>query len=69
MLNWRKAYSVRLRCPNTRFKVSMATFRERVRIMWLNVLRVRTRCQLVHGYDPVIEGADQKLLHFNESGS
>ena len=37
--------------------------------MWMNVIRVRTLCQLAWGYDPIIEGADQKPLHFNEAGS
>ena len=26
-------------------------------------------CQLVFGYDPDVEGFDQKPTHFNESGS
>eukprot|EP00969_Alexandrium_andersonii_P037321 1635462-Alexandrium_andersonii.AAC.1 len=47
----------------------MQTFRERLRIMWLNVIRVLTLRKLSFGYDMIIEGADQKPLHFNESGS
>ena len=31
--------------------------------------RVRRLCTLEHGYDPIIEGWDQKPFHFNESGS
>ena len=42
---------------------------ERVRITWLNVYRVRHLCKLAHGYDPIMEGWDQKPFHFNESGS
>ena len=42
---------------------------ERVRITWLNVIKVRRLCQLAHGYDPALEGFDQKPFHFNESGS
>ena len=42
---------------------------ERIRITWLNVYRVRHLCKLAHGYDPIMEGWDQKPFHFNESGS
>ena len=37
--------------------------------MWLNVARVRQLCILCHGYDPQIDGFDQKPFHMNESGS
>ena len=37
--------------------------------MWLNVYRVRRLCELEHGYDPELDGFDQKPFHFNESGS
>ena len=66
---WRIDYRVSLRVPNSRFKVSRAVFEERMKIMWTNLLRVRALCIEVHGYDPIIEGFDQKPLHFNESGS
>lgn len=42
---------------------------ERLQITWLNVYRVRRLCKLAHGYDPILEGWDQKPFHFNESGS
>ena len=42
---------------------------ERCIITWLNVFRVRRLCELEHGYDPDLDGFDQKPFHFNESGS
>ena len=42
---------------------------ERCRITWLNLYRVRRLCELAHGYDPELDGFDQKPFHFNESGS
>ena len=42
---------------------------ERCRITWLNIYRVRRLCELEHGYDPEMDGFDQKPFHFNESGS
>ena len=51
------------------WKVSRPVLEERVRITWLNIIRVRRLCVLAHGYDPVMEGWDQKPFHFNESGS
>ena len=67
--NWRLEYGVSLRVPNRRWKVSRSVLEERVRITWLNIIRVRRLCALAHGYDPVMEGWDQKPFHFNESGS
>jgi hypothetical protein len=42
---------------------------ERLDITWLNVIRLRRLCLMAHGYDPAMEGFDQKPMHFNESGS
>ena len=67
--SWRIEHGVSLRNPNRRWKVSRAVLEERVRITWLNIIRVRRLCALAHGYDPVMEGWDQKPFHFNEAGS
>ena len=66
---WRKEFGVSLRTPNRRWKISYSTCCERCRITWLNLYKVRRLCQLTFGYDPLIEGWDQKPFHFNESGS
>ena len=58
-----------MRTPNRRWKVSYSICCERCRIMWLDLYKVRRLCQLTFGYDPLIEGWDQKPFHFNESGS
>ena len=49
--------------------MSRPVLEERIRITWLNVYRVRHLCKLAHGYDPIMEGWDQKPFHFNELGS
>jgi len=69
LLRWRQEYQVSLRLPNRRWKVSRAVLLERLEITWLNVIRLRRLCLLAHGYDPAMEGFDQKPMHFNESGS
>jgi hypothetical protein len=69
LLRWRHDYQVSLRLPNRRWKVPLHVLQERVECTWLNLIRVRRLCQLVFGYDPEIEGFDQKPMHFNESGS
>ena len=42
---------------------------ERCRITWLSVYRARRLCELEHGYDPELDGFDQKPIHLNEFGS
>ena len=69
IIGWRRQYQVSLRTPNRRWKVSRRVCLERCRITWLNVYRVRRLCELEHGYDPELDGFDQKPFHFNESGS
>ena len=69
VLRWRKEYQVSLRLPNRRWKVTRRVLLERLQITWLNIFRVRKLCWLCFGYDPEIEGFDQKPMHFNESGS
>ena len=58
-----------LRLPNRRWKVKAWILHERLVITWLNVIRLRRLCYLAFGYEPVVEGFDQKPMHFNESGS
>ena len=67
--NWRREYGVSLRMPNRKWKVSRAVLKERLEIMWLNVIRVRALIKEHFGYDPVIIGFDQKPFHMNEGGS
>ena len=69
LLRWRKEYQVSLRLPNRRWKVKRWILLEGLIITWLNVFRLRRLCALAFGYDPAIEGFDQKPMHFNESGS
>ena len=52
-----------------KLKVRHDVLTERLQITWLNVIRVRRLCQKCFGYDPIVEGFDQKPVHFNESGS
>ena len=51
LLNWRKEYCVSLRRPNKRWKVPRPVLLQRLRIMWLNVIRLRTLALLIFGYD------------------
>ena len=66
---WRKDYNVSLRKPNKRWKVPRRVLLSRVRIMWLNLIRVRVLAYLSLGYEPEVDNADQKPFHLNESGS
>eukprot|EP00969_Alexandrium_andersonii_P296182 13089912-Alexandrium_andersonii.AAC.1 len=36
--------------------------------MWSNVIAARYLCSKVFGYEPDIDGFDEKPMHFNESG-
>ena len=53
--NWlwrfRLEYRISLRSPNKRWKVPRAVLLQRLRIMWLNIIRIRCLCLLIHGYD------------------
>jgi uncharacterized MnhB-related membrane protein len=69
LTRWKRHYGVSLRQPNRRWKVSRPVLKDRLRIGWSNVLRVRKLIALVHGYDPVVEDFDQSPFHMNESGS
>ena len=66
---WRKTYNVSLRQPNKRWKVPRRILLARLRIMWLNLIRVRCLAMLALGYDLEVDNADQKPFHLNESGS
>jgi len=47
----------------------MPVFKERVRILWSNIIRARHAIQLIFGYEPDVDGWDQKPFHMNEAGS
>ncbi len=66
---WRKDFRVSMRQPTLCWKVPRRVFLERCRICWSNVYRARLFIQHLCGYDPVVEGFDQKPFHFCESGS
>ena len=67
---FRKEHRISLRLPNKRWKVPRPVFLERIRITWLNVIRLRYWLLLVTGQEPEsIDNFDQKPLHVNESGS
>ena len=68
-LRWRKEYQVSLRLTNRRWMVKRSVLLEHLAITWLGVIRIRSLCMLVFGYDPALEGFDQKPVYFNESGS
>jgi len=66
---WRKEYGVSLRRPNQRWKVPRPVLKERLWIMWSNLLRVQTFLWLNFGYFAEIDGFDQKPMHVAEGGS
>ena len=61
VVKWRKQFTVSLRKPNKRWKVPRRVLLQRLRIMWLNLVRVRTLCLLVHRYDPEASSSDSPL--------
>ncbi len=69
LTRWKRQYGVSLRQPNRKWKVARPVLKDRLRIGWSNILRVRKLIALVHGYDPVVEDFDQSPFHMNESGS
>ena len=66
---WRIEYSVSLRKPNTRWKVPRRIMKDRMRIMWTNLIRVQALIWLTFGHFADVDGFDQKPLHVHESGS
>ena len=70
LIEFRREYQISLRLPNKRWKVSRPVFLERIRISWLNEIRIIYWIQLATGSSPEsIDNVDQKPLHVNESGS
>ena len=66
---WRRTYNVSLRKPSKRWKVPRKVLLVRLKILWLNLIRVRCLAMLSLGYDLEADNADQKPFHLNESGS
>ena len=67
---FRVEHRISLRLPNKRWKIPRPVFLERIRITWLNVIRLRYWLLLLTGQEPEsIDNFDQKPLHVNESGS
>ena len=71
LLRWKRDKGVVLRKPNARYKVSYPVLSQRLRAMWLNVIRVRWLASRLLGGDlsTKMYGIDEKPIHFNESGS
>ena len=57
------------RLPNRKYKVARWVLKERLKIFWLSVHKVRKLIQLHFGYDPVCSNVDQSPFHMNEAGS
>ena len=66
---FRKAYDISLRLPNRRWKLPRSVLLERLRIMWVNTIRLRTLALLLLGYDLDAHGWDQPPFHMSDSGS
>jgi hypothetical protein len=71
LLRWKRDKGVVFRKPNMRFKCSKPVLVERLRAMWLNLIRVRRLAERLFGNDlsKAIFGIDEKPIHFNEAGS
>jgi hypothetical protein len=70
LCRWKQRWGVSTRQPNKRFKISHAAVMDRLQTFYWNVHAVRCLLRLLRGgREPVQESADQKGLHFNESGS
>jgi len=67
--NWRMEFNVSLRYPNRRWKVPRPVLKERLHIMWTNLIRVQVLLWLHFGQFADVDGFDQKPLHTHESGS
>jgi len=66
---WRFEYNISLRKPNRKWKIPRAILEDRLETMWLNVVRVRAMCKLIHGNDPAMINFDQSPFYMNEAGS
>ena len=71
LLGWKRDRGVVLRKPNARYKCSRQVMRARLRVMWLNLIKIRRLAVRMLGKDLAdqLYGIDEKPLHFNESGS
>ena len=69
LFRWKHVYNVSLRKPNKRWKVPRKVLLVRLKILWLNLIRVRCLAMLSLGYDLEADNMDQKPFHLNESGS
>jgi len=67
--NWKREYGISLRKPNRKWSYPRATLKERLRIMWSNVMRVRKLMLLEFGREPIMDNFDQSPFHMNEVGS
>ena len=65
LLRWKRDKGVVFRKPNQRWKVSRKKLLERLRLMWLNVVRVRRFAERTWGRDLATEiwGIDEKPIH------
>ena len=61
---WRKLYNISLRKPNKRWKVPRKVLLTRLRIMWLNIIRIRTLCILIFNHDPWVLMSNQFKFFF-----
>ena len=62
-------YRLSSRKPNRKFKVSRLVLKERLRIFWIVVYKIRKLIELHFGYDPKMRNIDQSPFHGNEAGS
>ena len=66
---WKHEFQVSFRQPNRKWSVPRAVLKERLRITWLNVIRVRTLFLATAGHDLPLWNFDQSPFHMNEAGS
>ena len=71
LYRWKLQYGISLRKPNRRFKLSRGGLKLRLRIFWMNNIRVRHYCKKLFGVDPGqhCDNADLKGWHKNQGGS
>ena len=69
LFHWKKQYNVSFRKPNKRWKVPRPVLLARLKIMWLNLIRVRVLAWLCFRTEMTLLNFDQKPFHTNESGS
>jgi hypothetical protein len=69
MHTWKHEYRVSFRLPNRKWKAPRSVLMERLRITWLNVIRVRALALATAGQDLPMWNFDQSPFHMNEAGS